>query len=286
MKGITLKNRLHILLVALAILCSGTMAGAEVEFSRMTLFDLDNAPIDMAVSGDGETVYLLTRDGDIGIYDTDGKLEGSIHVGAHITSIAAGPSENQLLIGSTEEKTVETISLEQVYDIDIAGSPFQGAVDAPVEIAVFMDYQCPYCVRLKSVLEEVLDLNEGLVKIVYKQFPLKMHAAARDAAAAALVALGEGKFLELHNLMEDDYKSLDKENILDKVESLGFDRTAFASQMADPGILKQIQKDIADGKAAGVKGIPTVFINGRKLKKRNLEGFQTLIDQALEGSGK
>ena len=286
MKGITLKNRLHMLLVALAIVCFGTTASAEVEFSRMTLFDLDNAPIDMAVSGDGETVYVLTRDGDIGIYDTDGKLEDSIHVGSHITFIAAGPSENQLLIGSTQEKTVETISLEQVYDIDISGSPFQGAADAPVVIAVFMDYQCPYCVRLKSTLEEVLDLNEGAVKIAYKQFPLKMHAAAPDAAAAALVAMGEGKFQELHDLMEDDYKSLDKENILDKAVSLGFDRTAFESQMSDPEILKKIQKDIVDGKAAGVKGIPTVFINGRKLKKRNLEGFQALIDQALGGSGK
>jgi predicted DsbA family dithiol-disulfide isomerase len=79
--------------------------------------------------------------------------------------------------------------------------------------------------------------------------------------------------------MKDDYKSLDDDLILEKASSLGFDRDAFQRKMTDSKVLKRIEQDIKDGKQAGVTGIPTVFINGRKLKKRTLEGFQELIDQ-------
>jgi len=262
------------------------MAGVSSATAKATwqsVFSIDTglAPLDAVVSESGDRIYVLTEGGDILIYASSGKLENTIHVGMHIDFIASGPSENLLLAGSAEKKTVQTISLEFIHEIDVSEAPFMGAADAPVVIAVFMDYQCPYCVRLKPVLDEVLELNSGQVKIAYLQFPLKMHKAALSAAEAAFVAFKEGKFQELHNLMEGDFRALDDENILDKAASLGFDRETFQQKMNDPGILKRIQQDIEQGKQAGVSGIPTVFINGRKLKKRTLEGFQELIDREL-----
>lgn len=271
----------RVLLIFLFIACCAVGEAADIEFSQTSVFNLPEAPIDVAVSSDGDSIYVLTDSGDILVYTSDGQLEDTLHVGGKVDFLTAGSSENQLFVGSTGEKTLRAISLEFIHEIDTSMAPFQGNADAPVVIAVFMDYQCPYCVRLKSILEEVLEQNTGYVKIAYKQFPLKMHKAALSAAEAALVAFEEGKFRELHNLMEDDYKALDNENILDKAESLGFDREAFQQKMADPGVLKRVQQDIKEGKQAGVSGIPTVFINGRKLKKRSLEGFQELIDREL-----
>lgn len=272
---------LRAFLMIFLIACCSVGDAAEVEFSRIAGFDIPGSPIDVAVSSDGKQIYALTKTGDVLIYGSDGRPAGTVHVGKEINFIRSGPSENQLLIGSTKLKSLKTISLEFIHEIDISGAPFQGAADAPVVIAVFMDYQCPYCARLKPVLDKVLELNSGQVKIAYMQFPLKMHKAALSAAEAALVAFAEGKFQALHELMEDDYRDLNDEKILDKAVNLGFDRETFQQKMNDPGILKQIQQDLEAGKQAGVTGIPTVFINGRQLKKRSLEGFQELIDREL-----
>ncbi len=275
----------RILMIALTITCCTMIAKAEVEVTSGPAFTIDKTPKDIAVSANGEHIYVLTKEGDVLIYSPEGKLEDTVHVGKEIDFLAAGPSEDQLVVGSSKARSVRTLSLELIHKIDTVGEPFQGPVDAPVVIAVFMDYQCPYCARLYPLLKEILELNPGKVKIVYKQFPLKMHKAALSAASAALTAFREGKFQQMHDLMEAGYQSLSDETILDKAVSLGFNREEFRKEMADPEVLKHIQENIAEGKQNGVTGIPTVFINGRQLKKRSVEGIQEMIAQELGKSG-
>jgi len=52
--------------------------------------------------------------------------------------------------------------------------------------------------------------------------------------------------------------------------------------MGNPKILSMVQKDLRDGQKAGVRSVPTIFVNGRLLKNRTLKGFRTLIDGELE----
>jgi protein-disulfide isomerase len=52
--------------------------------------------------------------------------------------------------------------------------------------------------------------------------------------------------------------------------------------MKDPKITAMIRQDVREGAQAGVRGTPTVFINGRLLKKRSLQGFQAAIDKELQ----
>jgi protein-disulfide isomerase len=56
----------------------------------------------------------------------------------------------------------------------------------------------------------------------------------------------------------------------------------YQKRMNSPEVLNQIQKDIDDGKKAGVRGTPTIFINGRLLQDRSLNGFKTIIDNELK----
>ncbi|MBW1896851.1 MAG: hypothetical protein JRI47_07310 [Deltaproteobacteria bacterium] len=75
------------------------------------------------------------------IYSANGKLMDKMSVGAHVDGIDAGPREDILFLKSRKNKTVEELSLDFVYDIDVSGSPFEGPGDAPVVITVFNDYQ-------------------------------------------------------------------------------------------------------------------------------------------------
>jgi protein-disulfide isomerase len=136
------------------------------------------------------------------------------------------------------------------------------------------------------VLEQVLEQNPQNVKVVFKNFPLNNHKFAMKAAAAALAAESQGKFWEFHDLLFKNYNRINDEQIRIIALGLGFDVKKFDVKMRDPEILARIQQDKRDGSRAGVRSTPTVFVNGKRLKKRSLKDFQTAVDRELEKLGK
>jgi protein-disulfide isomerase len=136
------------------------------------------------------------------------------------------------------------------------------------------------------VLEQVLEKYPDDVKIVFKNFPLRNHKFALKAATAALAAKSQGKFWEFHDLLFKNYNKLNDQKINEIALGLGLDQTEFEKKMKDPGIKAMIRQDLRDGAQAGVNATPTVFINGRRLKNRTLQGFQTAVDKELQKIGK
>ena len=106
------------------------------------------------------------------------------------------------------------------------------------------------------------------------------------AAVAALAARSEGKFWEFHDELYKNYNKLSDQKIREIALGLGFDQAEFEKKMNDPRITAMIRQDLQDGAQAGVRGTPTIFINGRRLKNRSLQGFQTAIDKELQRLGK
>ncbi len=144
-----------------------------------------------------------------------------------------------------------------------------------------------YCQRLVPLLEQVLEKNPMSVKIVFKNFPIRRHAFSEKAAAAALVAHGYGKFWQYHDRLfaADVFGKINDRKLADIAAEIGIDPKAFENGMRNPEILAKVQRDAADGQRAGVRGTPTIFINGRQLKTRSLDGFQEIIDRELELKG-
>jgi len=136
------------------------------------------------------------------------------------------------------------------------------------------------------LLEQVLEKNPDNVKVVFKNFPLRNHKFAMKAAIAALAAASDGKFWEFHDELYKNYNQLSDEKIREIALGLGFDQAEFEKKMNDPKIAAQIRQDLNDGAQAGVRGTPTIFINGRLLKNRTLQGFQAVIDKELQKLGK
>jgi protein-disulfide isomerase len=136
------------------------------------------------------------------------------------------------------------------------------------------------------VLEQVLEQNPDDVKIVFKNFPLRNHKFAMKAAVAALAAGSEGKFWEFHDELYKNYNKLSDQKIREIALGLGFDQAEFKKMKNDPKITAIIRQDLRDAAQAGVRGTPTIFINGRRLKNRSLQGFQAAIDKELLRLGK
>jgi protein-disulfide isomerase len=136
------------------------------------------------------------------------------------------------------------------------------------------------------VLEQVLEKYPNDVKIVFKNFPLRNHKFAMEAATAALAAGSQGKFWEFHDLLFKNYNQLNDQKIREIALELALDQAEFEKKMKDPKIRAMIRQDVRDGAQAGVRATPTVFVNGRRLKDRSLTGFQAIIDKELHKLGK
>jgi protein-disulfide isomerase len=132
-------------------------------------------------------------------------------------------------------------------------------------------------------LEQVLEKFPNQVKLVFKNFPLiRNHKFAMPAAIAALAAEKQGKFWEFHDLLFKDYSQLNEEKIKEIAQQLKLNMKKFEKDRKDPQIMAMINRDIAEGNQVGVRGTPTVFINGRLLRNRSMAGFQELIEKALK----
>jgi protein-disulfide isomerase len=136
------------------------------------------------------------------------------------------------------------------------------------------------------VLEQVLEKYPEDVKLVFKNFPLRNHRFAQQAAAAALAADKQGKFWEFHDLLFKNYNRLNQQEIQEIAKKLALDMERFQKDRQDSKTLAKIQGDISEGNKAGVRGTPTIFINGIMLRNRSLEGFSALIAKQLDKVGK
>ncbi len=129
------------LLMALIVIVFFSHSLASVEWDVQRTLKLENSPVDVAVSVNGKWIFVLTDQGNILIYSADGTLKDKIAVGNHVDGIKAGPREDILFLTSRKNKTVQDITLDFIYDIDISDSPFKGPSHAPVVIVVFCDFQ-------------------------------------------------------------------------------------------------------------------------------------------------
>jgi protein-disulfide isomerase len=128
----------------------------------------------------------------------------------------------------------------------------------------------------------VLEKFPKEVKIVEKNFPLQMHKFARQAATAALAANKQGKFWEFHKKLFESISSLSDAKVQEIATQLGLDMDKFNKDLKDPAIQNIITRDLQEGTAAGVRGTPTIFVNGLPLANRSLEGFEQAIKQELK----
>lgn len=115
------------------------MAAAEMEI--MHSLALPEKPLDAVITPSGKHIYVLTRSGEVIIFNSRGKQTDIIPVGKDITAIRIGPRDDNLLLLSPEKQQVRVALVNFIYTIDTDGSPFKGNQEAPVEVVVFSDFE-------------------------------------------------------------------------------------------------------------------------------------------------
>jgi protein-disulfide isomerase len=144
------------------------------------------------------------------------------------------------------------------------GAPYSGAPDAPVKVVEFFDYGCPTCKQFLPLLKEALAPFPDQAVIYYKQFPLPSHVHSKGAAQAALAALEQGKFQQMHELLFARAPNHTRPELSQYAKSIGLDMGRFEATFT--AMQSKVEADVADGNAAGVDGTPAIFINGKEYK--------------------
>jgi protein-disulfide isomerase len=135
------------------------------------------------------------------------------------------------------------------------------------------------------VLGQVMAEFPGQVRLVFKDFPLDFHDRARPAAVAARCAGEAGRFWEYHDLLFAGQPELSRENLFQYAERVGMDRETFARCLDGGRFQADVEKDVGEGRAIGVTGTPTFFINGRRLVGAHpVETFREVVREALESA--
>jgi protein-disulfide isomerase len=255
---------------------------ANVELKIKSELTFDKPPIDMTVSKDGRWLYLLFENGQIQMYTHQGQMKGMVDVGPGFDAIEPGPLQDELYLLSRANHRIQIIEVTPTMGIDVSSSPFKGAADAPVVIVEYTDFQCPYCAKLGETFTQLLTMYPGKIKIVYKSFPLNNHQYAWKAAVAAMAAHQKGRFWEFHDSLFANHKTLNDEKIMEIRKAFGFDTPQFEALIKSAQVRRQVAIDRQEGQRNGVRGTPTIFINGKRLKDKSHKGFVEAIDKELK----
>ncbi len=271
-----------ILLTLILPMNCAVFAAEEVEWETIHTLQMEVPARDVAFSPDGSRIFILSEAGKVHLYSAAGKPEGSIDVGKDADQIRVGPKGDLLILNSRRNKSIQIVQLAYVQDIDVSGSPFKGPENAPVVLTIFDDFECTYCARLVPVLDQVVKQYSEEVKLVFKHFPLGNHKYAVKAALGSLAAEKQGKFWEFHDLLFANYNQLSDEKIEEIAQALNLDMKRFQADMQDPALVNKIRQDMMQAVNAGVRGTPTLFVNGKRLQDRSMAGFRKAIQEELE----
>ena len=165
-----------------------------------------------------------------------------------------------------------------------------GSASAPVTLEEFGDFECPPCGMLHPVLKQLEgEFGPTKLRLVFREFPLvPTHAHALAAARAAEAAGLQGKFWEMHDMLYENQKAwhdaFDVRPIFEEYATrIGLDLEQFRRDNSGEIVEQRIFLDGKRAHSLGVKGTPTVFLNGREVPFESLapEKLKPLIESEL-----
>ncbi len=160
--------------------------------------------------------------------------------------------------------------------------PAKGPKNAPVTIVEFSDFQCPFCKRAYTMVEEVVKSYGDKVRLVFRDYPLGFHPQAIPAAEAARCAGEQGKYWEYANHMMTVEGSLQDDDLKKRAGDVGLDIAKFTECTAGTVHEDSIKASVDEANTLGVTGTPTFFINGRiMVGAKPEEEIKAVIDEEI-----
>jgi protein-disulfide isomerase len=142
----------------------------------------------------------------------------------------------------------------------VAGPP-----DAPLELVMYGDFQCPYCTAAQSILRRVRERLDGRLRFVFRHLPLtETHPDAQRAAEASEAAAAQGAFWEMHDALYANRGRFSEADVVALAARLGLDAERFRAELVSGAYAARVARDADAARAAGLASTPTFYVNGRR----------------------
>jgi protein-disulfide isomerase len=166
-----------------------------------------------------------------------------------------------------------------------------GAADAPVVVAEYADFQCPYCRQFALGPEQQLTkdyVDQGKVRFVYRHFAF-IGDESIWAAAASDCANEQGRFWDYHDLLfqkqaGENTGGFSKDNLKAFAAGLGLDTQTF-NQCVDSGKYEsQVRAEFDAARRLRISSTPTILVDGKVIQNgSNYPDLKAAVDAALSG---
>lgn len=158
-------------------------------------------------------------------------------------------------------------------------SPVGGNPQGDVTMVEFFDYNCPYCRQVAPAMVAAED-GDPQLRIVYKEFPI-LGPNSLFAARAALAARRQNLYPQFHKAMMQVSGAADEAQVIAVAEEIGLNVEQLRTDMQDPAIDAEIERNLALARALRINGTPGFVIGDEVLRgATDLQTMQRLIDQA------
>lgn len=143
----------------------------------------------------------------------------------------------------------------------------QGVLGAELSLVEYGDFECPYCRAAYPVIEEVLARFAGRIVFAFRHFPLaELHPYALSAAVAAEGAALKGAFWPMfERLYSGAEPHLTQADLGRYAEEIGIPREKVLWP-ATRFVEDRVEADFNRAVRAGVRGTPTLFVNGDRYR--------------------
>lgn len=163
-----------------------------------------------------------------------------------------------------QQKAEEAALAARLAQLDLAkvaeGSPTRG--DGKLVIVEFSDFQCPFCARAQSTLDELMRKHGKDVTLVFKHLPIEqIHPEGIAAARAAWAAQQQGRFWEYHDLLFKAQEQLGAQTYTALAKQLKLDIDRFERDRNGPAASAAVDRDLALANQLGIQGTPFFLIN-------------------------
>ncbi|HLB57675.1 MAG TPA: DsbA family protein, partial [Gammaproteobacteria bacterium] len=148
-----------------------------------------------------------------------------------------------------------------------APDPVAGNPNGKVTLVEFFDYQCPHCVDMSQIVDELISVNPDL-RVVLKEFPIR-GPVSEFASRATLAAKKQGKYYVFQQaLMRSKQQPLTQDLILTIAQSVGINVAQLKIDMKDPSIDQEIKHTYQLAKALQLIGTPAFFVGKTSLTSK------------------
>lgn len=188
-----------------------------------------------------------------------------------------------------DSKSTQNIAIENINELLVRDYSYKmGDNSKNISVVEFLDPECESCAIYSTVVKRLYKEYYGDIQIVVKY--LDNHKNSRFTIQILEAARVQGKYEEVldmmfekHSLWASHYSSVDKPELLwqflKEISDLDIDK--LKEDMKNPKIDEIIKQDREDANALGVRGTPTIFVNGKQLQELSHKALFDLVEKEI-----